>query len=41
MAEASGNGFINGTTGGVLALKGTATLAQTAMILMRFCQKAA
>ena len=41
MAWANGNGFINGTAGGALAPKGTATRAQTAMILMRFCQKAA
>lgn len=41
MAWANGNGFINGTTGGALTPKGTATRAQTAMILMRFCQKVA
>ena len=41
MAWANGNGFINGTTDGALAPKGTATRTQTAMILMRFCQKAA
>lgn len=41
MAWANGNGLINGTAGGALAPKDTATRAQTAMILMRFRQKAA
>ena len=40
-AAANGSGLINGTAGGTLAPKGTATRAQTAMILMRFCRKAA
>lgn len=39
MAWANAEGFITGTSGSLLSPKGTATRAQTAMILMRFCQK--
>ena len=39
MAWANAEGLITGTSGSLLSPKGTATRAQTAMILMRFCQK--
>ena len=39
MARANAEGLITGTSGSLLSPKGTATRAQTAMILMRFCQK--
>ena len=39
MAWANAEGLITGTSGSLLSPKGTATRAQTAMILMHFCQK--
>ena len=39
MAWANAEGLITSTSGSLLSPKGTATRAQTAMILMRFCQK--
>ena len=39
MAWANADGLITGISGSLLSPKGTATRAQTAMILMRFCQK--
>ena len=39
MAWANAEGLITGTSSSLLSPKGTATRAQTAMILMRFCQK--
>ena len=39
MARANAEGLITGTSGSLLSPKGTATRAQTAIILMRFCQK--
>ena len=39
MAWANAEDLITGTSGSLLSPKGTATRAQTAMILIRFCQK--
>ena len=41
MAWANAEGLITGTSGNLLSPKGTATRAQTAVILMRFCQRLA